>query len=284
MKKKLTQNKRGRVRLQDCEWKFDALPDDELELEACCRWEYARESQFIRDVTKLKAEMRDGKFPTLAEQKHLERLEKICESPFLSPDHFFKCPPFPQPWLSLDKTIRPAPKMDASRKKWMEWQSWNESRRPFLSSKIPPVEYAFQAIDSRLPWSRFQRPNPGGRVVSRNGVETLLVEINWGKCTDNQIIESFERWIKNKHRPTGIGVANTKGKRVEIRWQVMLDNLAIMRLLSRATFNKMEEKFPDAWKRYKSADWYRARQNANRNFHELFPFLTAKEFPLSWSR
>jgi hypothetical protein len=151
-------------------------------------------------------------------------------------------------------------------------------------SKRPPAESAFQAIDSRLPWNRFQRPNSAGRVVSRNGVETLLVEINWGGSTNNQIIASFERWIKNKHRPTGIGAADTKGKRVESRWLVMLDNLAIMRLLYQATLTEMPEKFPEAWKRYASADWYRARKNANKNFHELFPFLTAKEFPLSWSR
>jgi len=250
-----------RVQLQDCEWKFDNLPEDESELEACCRWEYARESKFIRDVTKLNAELRKGKMPTPAEQELLERLDSICESPFSSPDHFFKSPPFPQPWQSLDK-----------------------AHKPFTMSKLPPVEYAFQTIDSRLPWRRFQRPNSAGRVISQSGAETLLVTIDWGGSTDNQIIESFERWIKNKHRPTGIGAANTKGKRVETRWQVMLDNLAIMRLLYHATLSEMPGKFPVAWKRYKSADWYRARKKANRNFHELFPFLTAKELPLSWSR
>jgi len=30
------------------EWNFDAVPDDELI--ACCYWEFARESAFIRDV------------------------------------------------------------------------------------------------------------------------------------------------------------------------------------------------------------------------------------------
>jgi hypothetical protein len=34
--------------LHESEWNFDAVPD--AELVACCYWEYARESAFIRDV------------------------------------------------------------------------------------------------------------------------------------------------------------------------------------------------------------------------------------------
>ena len=113
-----------RVQLQDCEWKFDNLPEDEIELEACCRWEYVRESKFIRDVTKLNGELGKGKMPTSAEQELLARLHSICESPFSSTNHFFKSPPFPQPWQSLDN-----------------------AHKPLTMSKIPPAEYAFQAID-----------------------------------------------------------------------------------------------------------------------------------------
>lgn len=270
-----------RVQTQNCEWKFDVALDDELELEACCRWEYARESAFIRDASRIISEVRAGKSPTPAEQILLERLDKICVKNHSSPDYFFR-PPFPQPWRLLNKDHKQTPKINASRKEWMKWQSWNENRKPYLSSKIPPVNYAFQAIDSRLPWGRFQRPNSSGRVISRNGVETLLVTIDWGKCKDTEIIESFKQWINN-HRPSGIGIADPKGKRRESRWLVMLDNLAIMRLLSKATLEKMGEQFPEAWSRHRSADWYRARKNAKKNFHELFPFLTAEELPLSWN-
>jgi len=34
----------------ECDWNFDEVPDGELV--ACCYWEYARESAFIRDVRK----------------------------------------------------------------------------------------------------------------------------------------------------------------------------------------------------------------------------------------
>jgi hypothetical protein len=62
--------------IEDVEWNFDAVPD--AELVACCYWEYARESAFIRDTLHCYREwfLADGRWDD-ARSSSCERIEQI---------------------------------------------------------------------------------------------------------------------------------------------------------------------------------------------------------------
>jgi hypothetical protein len=73
-----------------------------------------------------------------------------------------------------------------------------------------------------------------------------------------------------------------------------------MRLLHHATLSEMPDKYAEAWKKYgpkppdpntgnakdtqqsQERELYKRRQDASRDFHELFPFLPATEQLCSW--
>jgi len=180
--------------------------------------------------------------------------------------------PFPKPWQSLAPALKRKLSMQA-----------------VLQLSVIP----FRVISTRVPWSGKQARQtrmvlPGGeeRIVNKDGVEVLLAEIDWGTYTDSQILESFGKWIETS-RPPGVGKVDTRGMKTgkkRTRWWVMLKRLAIMRLLFHATLSEMHKKFPEAEKRYQSADWYRERKNAKIHFHELTPVPTTAEIPLSYNR
>ena len=125
-------NKQPEV-ISDLDWNFDGVPDGELV--ACCYWEYARESTFIRDTLRI---YRDnwhcpaGKFDDLI-LKNDRRLEKIqsighpsdvfvrgcafepdrvsqSDNPekqnYRHPDAPSLTGSFPAPWQTLSKTER----------------------------------------------------------------------------------------------------------------------------------------------------------------------------------
>jgi hypothetical protein len=279
---------------------------------ACCYWEYARESGSICDAVETAKAASGNQGIPRPDSEEREAFRSAAEKAFgllLSTgfdNSFWMGLPFPGPWQSVDK---------AERKKWV-------SVRPKIPTpvKFPPFQVtddlmigsmlrgeatkakeARQALYLRL--SQIDRgvANLEEAAELRNklseqaklstpvvvrgmgGVDSFIAQINWREFNDKEIVACFEQWVR-ENRPTTsdtkqlVGRRNDKGRKLN-DWRVMLDRLSIMRLLHRSTLKKM---FMEALNRYRSADWYRERKNANRDLHRLFSFLPDTEFPLSW--
>jgi hypothetical protein len=288
--------------LTEYEWNFNGIPDNELV--AGCYWEYARESAFIREVVQnLKdVDERKGSHKPLDEaNRDLTRFYSVG-----TPAQLVVNPKFPEPWLLLTKSDR---------------QKLAKNFKPEISvpGKILPFrvtgdlfvaamihgEAKHVQTEQLAAYQRLSEIDQGVANLDeanklRNkmaapvlppvlhgvgGVDSFIAQVNWQDFTDKEIVAAFRRWIAD-NRPTAadtkqlVGRRNDKGHKLN-DWRVMLDRLAIMRLLHHATLNEMPIRFLLAWKQYSSADWYRERKNANHNFHRLFPFLE-NEMPSSW--
>jgi len=92
-------------------------------------------------------------------------------------------------------------------------------------------------------------------------------------------VEAFRRWVK-ENRPKGIGRADDRGRRKGPGLEAQLKAVGILRLMNVCSFTSIREKQPEAWKRYRTMDWPRARQNAGRVFRDLFFFLPENDRPL----
>jgi hypothetical protein len=126
MNKKLQRSSDAEGELSPLDWNFDNVPDPELV--ACCYWEYARESAFIRELRRrcMKEQQTDG---DRDQQLHadLQRVQSI-GYPACFFLHGFFCPPdgvfseglpslrpgevhrltgsFPKPWQMLTREER----------------------------------------------------------------------------------------------------------------------------------------------------------------------------------
>jgi hypothetical protein len=100
--------------------------------------------------------------------------------------------------------------------------------------------------------------------------------------TDAQILAAFKEWLKDNRR-AGVGSADHRGRRKMKGYGDYLAWLGIMRLMNRHPYTSIKRAFPTGWKRYRSADWPRARKKAGAIFHSLFPFLPEIDKPIHWS-
>jgi len=119
-------------------------------------------------------------------------------------------------------------------------------------------------------------------LMSPDGEETLVVQIDWGECTNEDLIKQFAEWLK-ENDPPGISRPDKRGKKI-ISHRVMLERLGIMRLLHRFTLAELKTNVPTAWKLYHSGNrrWRKDVEKSLAHFRELFPFLPQNEFPGSW--
>jgi len=299
--------KRVRVQLPEHEWNFDSVPDEELV--ACCYWEYARESAFIRNAVQTAKTAFASQGIAKPESEEREAFRVAANKAFgllhgtgfdIS---FWVGLPFPKPWQSVDKT---------ERAKWAHVRPKNPTKeiRPFgatgdiciagaLQSEAMKVLKARQELERRL-WeidNGVRNLEEGGGLREKRselakhpvivrgvgGVDSFIAQINWREFNDKEIVAAFKEWVKD-NRPTSsdtkelVGRRNDKGRKLN-DWRVMLDRLSIMRLLHCSTLKRL---LPEAQSRYRSADWYRERKSANRDFHRLFPFLPSADRPLAW--
>ena len=107
----------------------------------------------------------------------------------------------------------------------------------------------------------------------------MLVEIEWGEFTNEQLVKDFAQWLK-ENDPPGISRPDKRGHKLR-DLRVGLERLGMMRLLSRFTLREMPLKCPPAWQAFGNRDWYKERKKAEQTFHELLPFLPAGEEPAS---
>jgi hypothetical protein len=162
-------------------------------------------------------------------------------------------------------------------------------------------------------WREVQRQNPGKSEVQlreegklapyeeiqpslfwESGREVTVLRIAWANYTNDELAGAFRKWLK-ENRPEKFPVPSNKGRKPgDVR--AHLTRLAVMRLLSRFKgadiFNprnpagiEILETSPFTGRKWlDSTKWHDARREARQLFHKLFPFLPAKEKPLSWER
>lgn len=299
--------------LSSSEWNFDAVPDEELV--ACCYWEYARESAFIRDVRRrcLQNWRAGGKWD-LALDTDIQKLQSIearaavfLSGFFFEPDIIHQsadvnaphyrhpyAPPitgsFPKPWQAL------APEERAYRaslcRKDSTWKHlpFQLAHWGWAKDLAQHVESQARRMRAELPPDRGLGPIRPGRCFGN--AETLLVDIDWAQFTNDQIAQAFRRCLKvirPRHLPEPDGRGHKPGD-----WRAQLTRLAVMRLLGRFTALALVAKnaFPAIWQTKQFAGrkwgditkWHDARREAGKFFRRLFPFLPATEKPLSWAR
>jgi hypothetical protein len=128
---------------------------------------------------------------------------------------------------------------------------------------------------------KFQSPDMKPSVICARGLEQTVVQINWGLFSNEEIIQSFRKWVK-ANRPDDAPFSDTKGRNKARDWRVALERLGMMRLLHQWSLRELPKAAPAAWNLYAKREWYKERKRAGEMFHRLFPFLSKSERPLNW--
>jgi hypothetical protein len=265
--------------LPEAEWNFrELIPrkpniQQEQELHAAIRYEYARESQSIRDLA--------AKFADLSDDEQEERGTLTYPKPAKSNLYFFTIIPFwncilwPRffpntPWLSIlpqERTRRVQSYMDANPPK------------PYL--QINELE----GLEEWLPKK--------GRRMFVDLVEHLILCIDWSVANNSEIISAFAYWVR-KSRPPSIREPRGDASRLNVNSR-FLTCLAVMRLLHRYPFQdarnialdhnikmparqsnalRMRHEVASRLRKIFRADLFEGRREA---------LILSGELPLSWS-
>jgi hypothetical protein len=301
----------------ECEWNFDAVPDRELI--ACCFWEYARESGFIRSVReRCLQNWRTGGHRDQKLHDDLVTIQGIgypsevfMRGFFFEPDVEYQgqdekspnhrhpdAPPitgsFPKPWrqlpakecacrahISTDKARIPL--VPFHRGQWFEARDiadWAAGRR--------------WDIDSANQQVRRENPDKSEDELLRDGklklleIQPSLFYESGSELTvvaiqwadfTNDEIAAYFRQWVKTNRPGSIPAPNGQGQKLN-DWRVALHRLGVMRALHAHSF--ADHRFPPALKARGEKHCYQARKLALKKFHGLFSFLPSNEKPLSW--
>jgi hypothetical protein len=289
--------------ISERDWDFSTVPDSEVV--ACCFWEHARESIFIRKtVQDLKdVEARKGSRKTLIRaNRDLTRFYSVG-----TPAHLVCHLKFPEPWQSLPNSERARlgksfkaeipvagriPPFRATGDYSISNEIFGLAKR--VHERRLAIYYRLSQIDQGTADPReanelrkeLAETPPFPILRGEGGVDSFLTQVNWQDFTDKEIVAAFNRWV-TENRPIAedtrklVGRRDDKGRKLN-DWRAILDRLSIMRLLHHSTVREMPTKVPKAWKQHSSADWYRARKHAKDDFHRLFPFPFCNELPMSW--
>lgn len=267
------------------EWDFSAVPDEELI--ACCYWEYARESAFIRDVKRRCVNPGWLKLTKSELWKHcgydLERIQSIgYPSEVFLAGFFFNeaedrkprkpdAPPitgsFPGPWQSLEKAERKSRACIQTFKgqcsivpvRLAHW-CWAEDIARYCKKRAEEQHREFMEWERRY----LRRDEKGNLSVTPGAVEspqhdpirpglfisnaeTLLVDIAWEEFTNDEIATYFRKWVK-RARPPHKPAPSGKGHKPG-DWRAHLTRLGAMRLLAHFTPSQLTvgDKLPAVW-------------------------------------
>ena len=283
------------------EWVFDDVPENELV--ACCYWEYARESAFIRKLWKRSWEYwkplyLKGQWWNEPEDKKLQAdLQKV-QSIGYPADVFLRgiaCAP--DGALPDVKTLKPDEIHHATGSFPKPWQELARGERTYRAKintdvharQLVPFKRGFflhaneiAKLGPSQSWTRKQLLEIRPSVIYGSGVEMTVVGINWSAFSNEEIVQSFHEWVK-ANRPKDLRKPDGKGRNKARDWLVKLERLGILRLLHRFRLADLPKQNPTAWKRYNSPNrrWRKDAQKAGANFKSLFPFLK-NEPPLCW--
>lgn len=134
---------------------------------------------------------------------------------------------------------------------------------------------------------------PQVKLDPETGTETLLMKIEWERCTDPAIIESFERWLKEP-RPTDVKSGKRIGRRSDKghdlrEWRARLQRLGLLRLrhchTTDETIQILCRTFPRKarlWSFIQPSELNREAKKAVDDFRALFHFLRSTAKPRCW--
>jgi len=217
----------GERRLQPQEWNFDGV--EEAELGVCRLWEYARESAWIREISRQSSLIAGDR--TVSREKRetvrrpfyqlfgaLGRASILFQNGVYgfggATKHYqgFESP-FPQPWQASS---------GEQRRILMETAEWN-ARDICPASGFRRAQFAYidalckrftpkgirEVFGDRRPGvAEFDHAGGKLRAICPNfmyadGTEILLGEIKWGEFTNEQLAQAFSEWLK-ENEPEGI--------------------------------------------------------------------------------
>lgn len=294
-----------KIPLSAMDWNFDAVLDGELV--ACCHWEYARESAFLREFKK-QWDSWDGSDRCPDEvAKGINRIEQASPQAFVRLEALLACPSFPSAWQTLAQRERdslvhvdmvlPPPferngsvteaerLLEEARERVREFRAAEEK----VHQEYPG--YGEGTLRRMRKWPEFDQRCS---ILWDDGTESTIIQIGWEHYTNEQIIKAFRNWVK-ANRPEKIRPPSGKGHKPK-DWRANLTRLAVMRLLAQFTplaiIDPRRNGFPAVWKTKQFAGrkwgdptkWHDARREAGLLFHRLFPFLSKAEMPVSWQR
>jgi hypothetical protein len=109
---------------------------------------------------------------------------------------------------------------------------------------------------------------------------TVLFTIDW-RYGRRRILEAMAKILKQLE-PPDVKRFDWRGKKNR-DVLVMLERLAIMRLLHYYTLAEIQVRLPEAWTLYRTRKWYDDRRQGLRDFRELVHHRDAEQFfPKSW--
>ena len=278
-------------------WDFDGLPAEQWE--ACCRWEYARESAFIRDAVEKCKSMR--RFPTASVNEAFLNLFALGY-----PWEFFYELPFPEPWQSLDKAERERrAEIYPQRQPWKQppfkaigdigntgelYRLAQDAQKKLDAAMQRHIEGEAH-LDVAGMMKQYQDAPPVS-FVDASGVQILTAQINWRDYTNDEIATFLRKWVRDNRPPELPPAPDRRGKKQK-DWRDRLTHLAVLRLRGQHTaldiVDPRKDALPKLWKTKQFAGeqwkditkWEDAKREAIKVFHRLFPSLPEGAQPLS---
>jgi hypothetical protein len=306
----------GKSKLSRWEWDFSkaertGVPDDQLV--ACCYWEYARESNAIRNAVKIvkTALANQGKPAPETPEREAFRVTANCAYGMLHetglPLSFWMGLPFPEaPWQRIDET---------KRAKWAQFRPKIPSleTRPFGTKGDVCIAGALQSEAKRVHEARleiYRRLSEIDRGVANleeadelrkklselaihpvivrgeGGVDSFIAQINWREFTNRDIKRGFNKWVVNA-RPPSFPEPTGRGHK-PVDWRAKLQSLGLLRLRSRYTIDatlaclaKLPKERRKQTKLLEPGECNRQAGEAMSHFQALFPFLDPAEMALA---
>lgn len=126
-----------------------------------------------------------------------------------------------------------------------------------------------------------QRPDPYEPLKFDYSEQTsVLVTINW-RHSKKRILAAVGRVVK-RLEPPGARPTVWRGKKDRDKL-VMLERIAVMRLLHNYTLSEIKRRLPDAWQLYQNRKWYDDRRRALKDFRSFMHFSEPENhFPKNW--
>jgi hypothetical protein len=296
--------------LSEPDWNFDTVPNEELI--PCCLWEYARESEFIRNVRQRCIKSggdRDERLTFDLNKLHSigPHVEVLMRGIYFAPDdphridmarNAFVTNSFPAAWQTLPedekdfrvRTLLCAGWNPATPFKRADWNDATEIAKRATAEwdRVMGAYHRVRAVDtetSEVDLIAQGKLQPFTEIpvsiLREHGVEATTVSIDWANFTNTEIAKCFSAWLKS-NRPKTVKLHDGKGTNKDRDWRVALERLGMMRLLHDMTLSEIPAAAPDAWDIYGKCEWYKERTKAREMFRRLFPCLAKSESPLHW--
>lgn len=165
------------------------------------------------------------------------------------------------PWLCLPETER---------------QRFSKAYNSSVTARVVTIGSWWDAI------ATFKQDKPDRGLPLKfnfSDYTSVLFTINW-RYSQKRILAEIAELLKQM-APVGIKRWDSRGKK-DRDVLVMLERLAVMRLLHHYTLAEVKRLLPDAWNLYQNRKWYDDRRRALKDFRSIIGHQDQNFFPVSW--